>query len=299
MNVLPIVFSILMLLSIMTYSQLQTFLLRSQIRLEYTCYLENRSRNSVNSLQEKLYDSLHVKGKGNENPSEHAAALGSISIHWFLDEPRSDQHWSYLQANREIVRRLFDIIYGDRKFYQEAEEKRPDIVNEVWQAVIEELKEKKARNETPKKIQHIANLSLEDPELAHFWSQILKYDETPESIEAECGSKEAKDVQKTVSYYPNLLDFLTSKKITSQSYRLWLLKKPLLLAIFQDEGVANDIIRERRSLYNELDKAEKNQRGERKQDLEIKFETMFKDKIPPDIPKGMVNFQVSLSYPPK
>ncbi len=299
MNVLPIVFSILMLLAIMTYSQLQTFLFRSQIRKEYTCYLENRSRNSVNSLQENLYDSLNVKGKSNKNPSDHATALSFISIHWFLDEPRSDQHWSYLQANNEIVRRLFDIIYGDRKFYREAEEKRPDIVNEVWQAVIEELKEKKAHNETLGKIQHIANLQLQDPVLAQFWAQLLKYDETPESIEAECGSKEVKDVQKTVSYYPNLLDFLTNKKITSQSYRVWLLKKPLLMAIFQDEGVANDIIRDRRVFYNELDKAEKNHRGERKQDLEIKFENLFKNKIPSDIPQGMVNFQVSLSRPPK
>jgi hypothetical protein len=299
MNVLPIVFSILMLLAIMTYGQLQTFLMRSAIRLEYTCYLENRSRNNLNCLQEHLYESNHTEKEKKENHSERSVASRLISIQWFLNEPQNDQDWSILQANNEIIRRLFDNLYSDRQFYREAEERRPDIVNELWTAVIDELKEKNSRGETLTKKEHIENLPLADPELSLFLSHLLKYDETPESIRLECGDKEVMCVKKTVVYYPNILDFISIKKVSSKQYRVFLMEKPLLMAIFQDEGVVDEIIKERWDHYRDLDKTDEDQRAARKQDLEIKFEETFKNKIPTDIPEGIINFQISLSRPPK
>lgn len=295
MNVLPIVFSILMLLAIMTYSQLQNFLIRNSIDQEYTCWVENRSRNSINILQEKLYDEHQTTKEREKKVLERADGSSKISLKWFVAEPKGDEwFWRKQQVHREILSRLTYILYGERKFFKEAEEKRPDIVNELWASVIEKLKEYDSQKTWINTVEHLETLELEDPELSEFLSHLLRKVETPQSLKAGSGLKEVKDVQKKVEYYPNLLDFLTKRSAT-QAYRLWLLEKPLLLALFQDESVVEEIIRERKHLHGILRPYKGDQLGPKKVELSCQFEQMFKIKIPPDIPEDLVNFQVSKS----
>ncbi|NGX57616.1 MAG: hypothetical protein K940chlam3_00509 [Chlamydiae bacterium] len=298
MNVLPIVFSILMLLAIITYSQLQNFLVRGTIRREYVCYMQNRSRDSLNLLQEELYDKNEVPGESRDNWIK-INALSKVNLNVFLQDPTTNEKSALLNAHNGIIRRLIENIYADRPFFQEFEEKRPDAVNELWQAVVRALKRLDEQGKGIGKAKHLANIQLDDPELNLFFAQMLKQIQTPESILYDCESKKVKDVQKKVEYYPNLIDFVGVDGKTEKPYRVWLASKPLLQAIFQDESVVEAIMVERSELHKQLNNVPKDRRDQVRSELNDTFEQQFRNKLPSDMPAGIVTFETSLSRPKK
>jgi len=294
MNVIPIVFSILMLLAIITYAQLQTFVMRSVVRAEYVCHIANRSRENINRLQKQLYEDHQTPGEKKEQ-SQKVDATSTINLNIFETEPTNPQSRLFYDAHSEIAKRLVDILYRNRQFFQKFETKRPDAVNELMREIIRELRSQKEQGNPIKKAKHLANLELSDPALQEFLAHMLKEVQTPESLTYECDAKGAK--KKKAVYYPNLLDFLSAKGSKMQPYRLWLVQGPLLLAIFQDQAVVEAILVERERMYQQLKRATKEQRDQTKNELKMSFETLFQKKLPSNIPEGMVNFDVSLTQP--
>jgi len=291
MNVIPIVFSILMLLAIITYAQLQNFVTRNVVRAEYVCYLGNRSRENVNEQQLSLYQWHKVPGPSQGNSGRvDADRLVNLSI--FQQEP-TEENRQFYNAHTEIVKRLIQSIYTDRSFFKEFEEIRPDIVNDLWNEVTRELQRNYNQRQKINKVKHLANLRLSDPTLQNFLAQMLKKVQTPESLAYQCPTD-----QKTPEYYPNLLDYLTVKGGGMKPYRVWLAPKALLQAIFQDEGVVEAILAEREQLYHELDKAGKDQRDQLKKDMKMTLQSQFQNSLPSNMPQGIVNFDVSLTKPP-
>lgn len=292
MNVLPIVFSVLMLLAIMTYSQLQTFLIRRSVRQEYVCFVENQSRNHLNALQEHLYESHKTEGKS-QKQWERINAVSKINLKSFLSERTNSGSLRYQEAQNGIIRRLIEILYADRPFFQEFEKKRPDIVNELWQDVVRQLRQLDLKGKGIKKEKYLSNIELDNPELNLLLAHMLKRIQTPESISSECGSKKANKV----TYYPNLIDFLTVEPQEEKPYRLWLLPRPLLLAIYQDEATVDEIIQVRNQFHKELKEASKDQRPDMRKELSQQFEQKFRSRLPSDMPPGMINYEASLSDP--
>jgi len=293
MNVIPIVFSILMLLAIITYAQLQNFVTRSVVRAEYVCYLGNRSRESVNEHQRSLYNSHQVPGNGRKQQSERTDADSRINLAIFEQEPTAENR-IYYDAHTDIVKRLIEIIYGDRPFFQEFEETKPDIVNELWSEVTRELQRNHDQRSGIKKAKHLANLRLADPALQNFLAQMLKRVQTPESLTYDCP-----DGKTSPEYYPNLIDYITVKAGGMKPYRVWLAPPALLMAIFQDEAVVQAIVIEREQLYRQLGKESKEDREQLKNEMRMAFQKQFQNSLPSNIPSGIVNFDVSLTKPPK
>jgi len=293
MNVIPIVFSILMLLAIITYAQLQTFVLRNVSRVEYVCHMANRSRDNINLLQDQLYQDHKVPGEKSEN-GNRVDAVSQVNLRIFESEP-TIQNQIFYDAHNEIVKRLIDILYANRPFYQDFEEKRPDVVNELWREVRQELQREKNQRQGIKKAKHLANLRLGDPELQEFLANMLKRVQTPESLIYDCQSKGSES--KKAVYYPNLIDYLAVQSSDMKPYRVWLAPRPLLLAIFQDPNVVDAIAVEREQLYGQLKQVPKERRDQVKNEMKFTFQRLFQNKLPSNIPEGIVNFDVSLSRP--
>ena len=293
MNVIPIVFSILMLMAIMTYAQLQNFVMRNVVRAEYVCHIANRSRDNVNTLQQDMYDNNHTPGEKREI-SKAADAVSKINLRIF-ETDHSAENQIYYEAHNEIAKRLIRILYSDRSFFREMEEKRPGVVDELWREVKRGLQKNKEQGKGIKSAKHLANLQLDDPELEIFLANLLKKVQTPESLSYDCLSKGTKP--KKAVYYPNLIDYLSAQTASMKPYRLWLAKPPLLLAIFQDQNVVEDIILERDRLYKELKAAGEDDRKRMRPDIKLNLEYLFKSRIPSNYPDRIINFEASLTKP--
>ena len=69
MNILILVFTMLSLLTIMTYTRLQTFLDSEGMHIEYEGYMAGTERQNIDSLEDRKYRNARLKGQA-KNSSE-------------------------------------------------------------------------------------------------------------------------------------------------------------------------------------------------------------------------------------
>lgn len=294
MNVLPIVISLILLMAALTYHQMDSFLTRSVLRLEALCTLQNASQESTNQRQLQLYEKSEVKSGKTKEQNGKVDALKSINLTLFANAAKKDIGPD-LQIHEILLKRLIAVLYGDRPFFQEAEQRRPDLIEELTAKIFEKLQEKVSENKGLRKVEKLANLQLDDPELELIFAKMLAPVQTPESFAAECASKEAKPVKKR--YYPTLLDFVTFASGESKPYRVWLMPKELLLAVYQDPQVVSELMETRKALYGEIRKADKEIRPRVIEQSSSEFRVKFQAYLPFDMPQPLFNFEASNTDP--
>lgn len=244
MNILLFVVTMLMLMSLMAYAKLESYRNFSVMQSQFEFYMRNIERQDYNQFAKKCY-SDHVASKQENEDKSGAAknpATSKLSIHLFVnkkDREKSPQTYSqYLMLAKSL---LFN-LYGDTAFFKAALEKDDTIVDKL----LEEIGNKTAdlpKNEQISNICDLSRINFENPEL-----QSLFYSMLTGSVAIP---KEEKGTVEVTKSYPPLGSYVTlDNKVV---LRVYLASRPLLLAIFGDPGVVDEIIEKRNQLYKEVD----------------------------------------------
>jgi hypothetical protein len=307
MNVLVLVFTMLSLLTVMTYSQLKTFLDAAGMRIEYERFMMKEERKSINELEDSKYIKSYVdKGQAKDTGQDKGeAALAKLHIKVLFDKKEEEEQAGQQQAAQGkdegkkkdnaadqpadraettlvILKRLIDILYGKQAFYKDALKKRPQLTEDL---IVEMIKT--ASKSTCKikfsNVRDLANIPFTDnSDLREVFYKMLKGE--PSSTRLNDKGKEviAKEG------YPSLLDYLTVAKAPSK-IRVWLARKALLQAIFRDPQAIID----RRNELHKLVKDEVWTVEGAQQEF-----NRFNDALNTDIDLKMLDFKVSKTRPP-
>lgn len=272
MNILLYVMTMLMLLATLTYAKLENF--RSLVGVEagFTHYMKNMEREKIDEIAEEAYDQtvLSTNAKGDENDRVDASAR--LSFNLLVDKKARDGSPEAFRQIQELAKTLMQDLFHEENFYKELEERRPNFLNEllqeISQAAEEQLKEQKLRNAAD-----LAKLKLADSELDHAFSVMLKGKSKQVALPAEAAedsralkeeldkadeaAEETAMVERSNEAKPeagneSLLDYITVKK--TSKVRVFLASRTLLLSIYGNEAIADNIIERRQELFREARK---------------------------------------------
>lgn len=285
MNVLLYVMTILMLLALMTYARLEMFRDTTGMQLIFEYYMKNKEREPVNKTEVDWYYIKRASkktapaGKQNENEDKKKQAPGSsrISFYYFVNQQGREAAMTQYSMVLPLAKRLVSALYGDAKFYQEALEKRPTLLDDLFAAIIvatDKLKDK----DKLKKTEELANLDLGDSQLNEVFAKMLKgvpdfkqegnkpseeaefsaltsdEDEGVVEVKTPSASQQEQPQDKKNSPvtkgYPSLYDFITIRN--TKGIRLFLASRPLLMAIYGDPAIVNSVIAFRNELHNRV-----------------------------------------------
>jgi hypothetical protein len=178
-----------------------------------------------------------------------------------------------------LLKNLMISMYGNENFYLEAKEEVPDFEDRFLINLYERTKD---REKKVTRVKALATIELDD-ELQNY----VRY-----KIFNGNKSRYDKDSADEVGYYPLLQFTSITKRKTLLS--LWLAPKPLLMALFQNPDVVQEVIEARRDIYNDLRK-DKNQSAvtTKENELRLRFSSSIHD-----IDTQFIDFKVSRTRPP-
>jgi len=176
-----------------------------------------------------------------------------------------------------IFKNLLSILYAEAPFFKEAKEENPRLEDDLIHAIVE-----KGYKDKIQSAEQLANLELDDELLQSVLFKML------------VGSKKKNDkaTEQQVDGYYSLLSFLSFQK-KAQAVSAYLAPQEILLAVFQNDQVVADIMEERMRVYKEITAS----KTANQQLLTEQFQNKFKDQIPSDIDKNLIDFRISKTKP--
>ncbi len=215
------------------------------------------------------------------------SSLLNVSVLFCEDVPLSE-----MRAKNcfQILSSLLTVLYQNEPFYQKAKQNDPNLEERFLQAAREAAQELRKDDAKLYAASQLRELEIHDKELKKFRDRVL------------VGTKSRKrESLKEQGYYP-LIEFITINK-NQHLTSIWLASRPLLLAIFNDEEVVNDICKTRSDMHNQLKAELKGGGPEVKQSaLTLKkseLERCYKDLLSHNgIDPECIDFGVSLTTPP-
>lgn len=247
MNILLFVSTILLLVSILTYGRIQTYVGTLILQTDLRGGMTELERCAYNERIDILYDATsaqsHAKKERDENgrvtiptPEPKELTSSKINFRWLFQWQQQDP-----EIKAEVLKNLMEALYGNEKFFQEMLLRRPDALNQI----LEQLSYAFARVGKVKKLQDLVKLHFDDDdELWQFFCIMLR--KTPQYEDGE-------DQQ---CHFVSLLDYLTIQ--SPKKIRVFLAKPALLIAIFGEEP-AKRILEARQTIYKQI----KNEKDEK------------------------------------
>jgi hypothetical protein len=254
MNILLFVMTFLMVLSLMSYARWQTYRSFSGFKAEFEHYMKETERGFYNARAKKWYEETPAtKKEGSEN-SHSSQAISRLTFYPILK--REKDYPLFV----ELAKRLMRLLYGSQRFFKEAEEKDPNILDEIL-SQLTQIYQNLPKDKQITQASDLANLDLNNPELNDIFCKMLRG--TPRSLETtqlpsqetteeETGSEAKEDGEEYTSdtgYY-SLLDYISMKN--KPKIRVYLASRELLLAIYGDPAAVESIIQERNALYKQV-----------------------------------------------
>lgn len=307
MNILIFVLSLVMLLAVMTYGRLDMYRNFFVTQGEFERYIVNEERKAINLGAEKWYKWTHLVDKnGQKRKGTPSNATPYISIFLLMHPEARQANNPIVLTQKELLKRLIYIVFGQQKEFQEAVNKNPNIIDELIHAIEMAGTKLTQENRPIKKISELMKLELGNPALddLYYWmvkgykippppkvtsqEPILKVQEDVGTDSEESPSNQAED------YFPqpgviSLLDFITIHN--KPTIRIYLASPQVLMAIFSDPHTVDDIIKTRQEIYYQM-----RNDGDGKS-LSEQFKEKFVSRTN-NIPENMLDFTVS-SSPPK
>lgn len=270
MYILPLVFSLLIILSILTIEKMDKF---------KNSYLVQKKYEQVITQQEKLeFNKRQLKLFGN-NPISYR----QITFRPFLFKKIRDDSPERYKQYRQITVELIRIIYGNAAFYKEIEQRRPDFVNELLDAI--QISADQMHKDGIKRIQDVMRIKLNEQDLQEVFYRMLKG-----TIEKnELKSTNDPHIANHKKTYMSLLTFINFDGIDNK-IKLGLAPKELLLAIYGKEDLVNKLI----EMRIELSKNLANQKIDQKEATE-KFKTEFEGKQKEGISADLLEFTITIT----
>ena len=274
MNVLIFVVTLLMLLALMTYTRLDSYLSSQVFQTIFSYYMENDEREYTNLQALSAYDHINVnKVKKDEKskPKQKAAGSPRVSIFlWFNKTQREEKPKEWAQT-KVLLKNLMSSLYGGQPFFQKSLENNPALLDQLISAVAQTV-DALPKDQKPKTAKDLANLKLADPELDQVFYKILqgahckpvatteskaKEEHSLEESQGDSVEENGSEEYRSTKGYCSILDFITGA--AHAKVRVYLASREVLNAIFPDSQVVDDIIVERQQLYKQALSAEDSQ----------------------------------------
>lgn len=189
----------------------------------------------------------------------------------------------------QLLHNLVTEMYKNEKFFIKAQEKDGDFVNQLLLNQIDKAKETQGTRKLGK-AKDLATVNLDDKEQSYVRYKMFKGTKT---------SRKNKQTQDEAGYYP-LLEFISLRNRTGNTIMsVWLAKRPLLMALFQDEKIVDEVIECRREIYNDIRKRKaagmSGIDATNSKELENRFGTLIPDNL-----RQYIDFSTSSTkLPPK
>lgn len=268
MNIILLIFAFISTISLITYAQLANLRELAAVRKEYACYMETEERAAFIKAQNKLYEEYHREGTKNEDPKPSpVSASRKLNLYSFL-YAQEDSIRSYTIDT--LLKNLLDILYQEQTFYIELKEKRPHFIEELIQKLKNGLKkDEKFDLEKPA---NLCNIELYDEELQYFLALILSGTQT------QCGETEG----------IHSLEPLIETKKTVLAIRIQLTSKEMLLAIYRNLQIVDEILAKREELQR-IVKKDLSQKTTASQ----QFKDLYENLIPQGFDPSFFNFEIT------
>lgn len=261
MNILPLVFALIFMLSILTIEKLDNYKNRTLIHQQYEKTLELEERAEFNDREDRLY-------KNNKRIS-----FQQTPFRLFLKKDDREKNEAKYRQFRFVAIHLIKELYGKAAFYKAMEQKRPDFVEELLNAIQDEAD--KMHEKSIRQVEDAARIKLNDPELQAVFYKMLKG-----TINKKTCKEPSSDVQldSERAYFP-LLSFFNFNGMDIK-IKIRLAPKELLRAIYGTKELADRVF----AFGEELSKQLRSKKPELTPDeAQAKFRNEFEGKQSPEI----------------
>lgn len=264
MNILPLILALVLMLSVLTVEKLEKFKNQTIVQREYQIFLKMGERQVFNKRQRRLY-------------GDSERSLRQLSFRFIYDKKARDRDANAAKQYRVLILELMKIVYGEAAFFKDLEQKRPNFLEELLSAI--ERSSEEAAEKTIKRIQDIARLNLEDPELQDAFYHMLKGTVSREKKEEmKNGGKAIKE-----KAYLSLFTFINDEGV-NKNPRIVIQRAPreILKAVFGSDEIVEAIILKRNELAANKDSGS-----------EETFRSEFNDKRKPGLDDKLLDFSIS------
>jgi hypothetical protein len=279
----------LSLLTIMTYTKLQSFLDHAGVRIEYERFMQKNERESINKLEERKYINSKLK-KDTENKDakeEKERAEAKLSLRSILRAPPEDEK-PEAKALREtrngqitpLLARLMRELYGKLPFYKDVEKTHPNLAEDIISEMIETISKSPCKLKFSN-VNDLGNIPLKTPKLREVFYKMLKGEEASWTYD-EHGEKVL-----VGKCYPPLTNFVSVSDATK--IRVWLAQPALIRAIFR---YPDEILSRRAELYRYVKDDTYTKEGATEDML------IFKSGTATDVDLNLLDFTASKTRPP-
>lgn len=265
MNILPLILALVLMLSVLTVEKLEKFKNHAIVQKEYQTFLKMGERQVFNSRQLKLY-------------GESDKDIKQLSFRFLVDKEAKKKDDSIAKQYRLLNLELMKILYAETAFYKNLEQKRSNFLEEMLNA-IEQAAEDAPEN-LIKRVEDIARLKLDDPELQEAFYRMLKGTVSRQRF-AELKAMDP-DQFKEKSYV-SLFAFINYEgKKGVATIDVQHAPREILKAVFVNDDVVEAIITKRQ----ELAKTEDN-------GASATFQNEFSEKRRPGLDDKLLNFKIT------
>lgn len=277
MNILPLVFTILLILGIFTHTQFEHFKRFGAVKKEYADYITDRERSAFNVRQINLYDNFRSQtgtGSTKPKPPPRISDKGiNLALVLGLDGNGSIEQQQHQFLFKEIMR----LLYQNTIYYPEMEQNRSQFLDEMLNRLILAVEAKGKLNS----VGELEKLDLKDEELQNVYYAIMKGSNQinqPTPISEEDLHDDDEVIEEEVVNNLSLKQFVHLKSF--KKVHVYLARRKMLEAIF-DPNTAGEIIAKRKELFKRQRKGENNE--VLSQQFKDQFNKMKKDEIKEEI----------------
>ena len=278
-----------MLFSIYSIAQ---FRLLKQDLIKDSAYKDCMSQ-AKEEVTEKMNDRtsylLSTFGVKAESGSKRTSYLHISSL---IQDKSGEQKTDEAKWTKKLLIGTILELYGDKKFFKDANmtaKRVEEMINLLFQSALD----------TPTKDFHksphaLSNVHLNDPILQEVFYKIMKGNIPPKGA-----------ISSKKENYPSLADYIRFEK-KGYIMSLYLAPKELLMALFEDESLVEELLHLRTKIYAEQQRATKQKKANNKDPqanqnseldtLKQEFDS-YRSKLPSGMPPHLVDFTISGSNP--
>jgi hypothetical protein len=222
----------------------------------------------------------------------------------FMDSKRKTQFAKEEAQMRYLFKKLLDVLYKGHNFYDKLLAKRPNASDEILSGLI--IADQLPKKNKIMRAEDLSVLEFDDPILNDAVYHMLagtmekipepKNPVMPPENEEENEEDEGSDAQcrqlpefKSRAGYYSIKDFITIQ--TLARVRVFLAPRKILLAIFTDPVLVEEVIAMRRSLHKQVRKTKDAQSATNA------FKEVFLNRTDPNLDETLLDFTVTSTNP--
>ncbi len=292
MQILLFVLTVLMLLSLLTYARLDSYISFILTRNQFEKYMSKTEREFFNLRNIKWYNDTPATSK-EENKGGGTSGTSKISLFPIINKEAKDKDFDLYSQVRYVFKSLIEELYGNTRFYRDAANNRPSIVDDLLSA-LESKAQGLPKGQKLTDSKDLANLDLGDKQLDEFFYKVLKgakkEDSEKEAIDKIKNDTDVDHEPDTEEGYLSLLDFITLDP--RSKLRVYLAPKRTLLAITKDPDLVTEILQQRIALFKQVDA-----NLIKPEDASKQFEHQFSTRISSLVNQHLLDYTVTKTDP--